>query len=104
MARYVPMELVNHFSGKVCEHSEFSFAKRGDTLYTMRRCNKRSTPVTEKERAIQTKFKAVSAATQARMKDPTKIAADQAAFKEQSKYKTFYRFIFNLEWEAYVAE
>jgi hypothetical protein len=35
------------------------------------------------------------------MKDPTKVMQDQQAFKEQSKYKTFYRFVFNQEWESY---
>ena len=42
-----------------------------------------------------------SAATRLRMKDPGKVMQDQAAFKEQTKYKTFYRFVFNLEWESY---
>ena len=39
--------------------------------------------------------------TRARMKDPGKVMQDQAAFKEQSKYKTFYRYVFNQEWESY---
>jgi hypothetical protein len=37
------------------------------------------------------------------MLDPTRMQADQNAFKAQSKYKTFYRFLFNMEWAAYEA-
>ena len=36
MAKIVPMDLVSSMSGKVCQHSDFSFAKRGDTQYTMK--------------------------------------------------------------------
>ena len=103
MAKYVPMELLSSLSGKLCGHSDISFAKRGDTMYTQKRCNKRSTPYSQEEMARQEKFKAVSASTRARMKDPGKVMTDMEAFRAQKKYKTFYRFVFNLEWEAYEA-
>ena len=60
-------------------------------------------PLTEKEKAIRAKFTAVSAATRERMQDPTKLPQDQQAFAAQSKYKTFYRFVWNMEWAAYEA-
>ena len=101
MAKYVPMELLSSLSGKLCGHSDISFAKRGDTMYTQKRCNKRTSPYSQDEMARQEKFKAVSASTRARMKDPGKVMQDQAAFKEQSKYKTFYQYVFRQEWEAY---
>ena len=93
------MDLVKSLSGKLCGHSDISFAKKGDTQYTMKRCNKRTSAPSEAELAQRAKFAAVSAAVNARLKanDP----ADLAAFKAQKKYKTFYRFVFNLEWEAY---
>ena len=103
MAKYVPMELLSSLSGKLCGHSDISFAKRGDTMYTQKRCNKRTSPYSQDEMARQEKFKAVSASTRARMKDPGKVMTDMEAFRAQKKYKTFYRFVFNLEWEAYEA-
>jgi hypothetical protein len=60
-------------------------------------------PLTDKEKAIRARFTSVSASTRERMLDPTKMQADQNAFKAQSKYKTFYRFIWNMEWAAYEA-
>ena len=43
----------------------------------------RSTPITAEETEHRTKFSAVSAAVNARLKDPTKQAADLAAFNAQ---------------------
>ncbi len=101
------MELLSSLSGKLCEHSDISFCKRGDTMYTQKRCNERNyntNPLSTKEVAHREKFAAVRAAVMARKVDPTKLAADQAAFKAQKKYKTMYSFLWNLEWEAYSAE
>ena len=101
MAKIVPMDLVKSMSGKICEHSDISFAKKGDTQYTMKRCNKRSSAPSEAELANQAKFKAVAASTAARVKaaDP----ADMDAFKAQKKYKSFRSYIWAQEWAAYVA-
>ena len=101
MAKYTPMDLVKSLSGKICEHSDISFAKRGDTLYTQKRCNKRTSPYSEQELAHQAKFKAVAASTAARVK----LAApeDMEAFKAQKKYDSFRSYIWALEWAAYTA-
>lgn len=56
---------------------------------------------TEAQLAIQRKFTQVAAATHERMQNPTKLPQDQAAFAAQSKYITYYSFIWNLEWAAY---
>ena len=69
MAKYVPMELLSSLSGKLCGHSDISFAKRGDTMYTQKRCNKRSTPYSQEEMERQEKFKAVSQAYEAICKE-----------------------------------
>ena len=65
----------------------------------------RSTPVTAKETGIRTKFAAVSTAVSARLQDPTKQAADLAAFKAQKDApggKTTMRsYIWSLESAAY---
>ena len=99
MAKIVPMDLVKSMSGKICGHSDISFAKRGDTQYTMKRCNERSSEPTEQELAQRAKFGAISAAVNARLKadDP----ADLAAFKAQKKYKTLRSYFWALETEAY---
>ena len=104
MAKIKPMDLVKSMSGKVCEHSDISFAKRGDTQYTVKRCNERDlekNPYSEQELAHQAKFKSVAASTAARVK--TNDPEDVAAFKAQKKYKSFRSYIWALEWAAYTA-
>jgi hypothetical protein len=65
----------------------------------------RSTPVTAKETGIRTKFAAVSTAVSARLQDPTKQAADLAAFNLQkgtaNGKKTMRSYIWSLESAAY---
>ena len=105
MAKFTPMDLVKSLSGKLCGHSDVSFAKKGDTLYTMKRCNQRdlkTNPYTAAELAQQVKFKAVSASTAARVKAAS--SADLDAFKAQKKYKNFRSYIWAQEWAAYVTE
>ena len=99
MAKIIPMDLIGSMSGKICGHSDISFARRGETQYTMKRCNKRTTPYTEAELARQAKFKAVAASTAARVKaaDP----ADVTAFQAQKKYKSFRSYIWAQEWASY---
>ena len=96
------MDLVKSMSGKICGHSDISFARRGETQYTMKRCTERTSEPTEKELAQRAKFGAISAAVNARLKadDP----ADLAAFKAQKKYKTLRSYFWALETEAYVAD
>ena len=104
MAKIKPMDLVKSMSGKICEHSDISFAKRGDTQYTVKRCNERDlekNPYSEQELAHQAKFKAVAASTAARVK--TAAPEDMDAFKAQKKYKSFRSYIWAQEWAAYTA-
>ena len=65
----------------------------------------RTTPVTAKETGIRNKFAAVSAAVSARLQDPTKQTADEAAFKLQKDSangkKTLRSYIWSLESAAY---
>lgn len=39
MAKYIPMELLQSLSGKVCGHSNIYFANRKGTYYTGKICN-----------------------------------------------------------------
>ncbi len=65
----------------------------------------RTTPVTAKETGIRNKFAAVSAAVSARLQDPTKQTADEAAFKLQKDSangkKTLRSYIWSLEAATY---
>lgn len=102
MAKFVPIDTIKSMSGKVCEHSDIYFAKRGDTLYTGKRCNPRDldkNPYTEAELAQRAKFGAISAAVNARLK--AKDPADVAAYEAQRKYKSFRSYLWALETEAY---
>ena len=99
MAKYIPIDTIKSMSGKVCGHSDISFAKKGETLYTMKRCNERSSEPTEKELAQRAKFGAISAAVNARLK--AKDPADVAAYEAQKKYKSFRSYLWALESEAY---
>ena len=96
-----PVEVIH---GKVAKRHKVGFAHRvaSKKNYTTS-YGVRTTPVTDKEKANRAKFTSVSASTRERMLDPTRMQADQNAFKAQRKYKTFYRFIFNMEWAAYEA-
>lgn len=95
---------VDKIHGKVAKDHKIGFAHRkASKLNYSTSYGKRSTPYSQDEMAHQEKFAAVSTSTRARMKDPGKVMQDQAAFKEQTKYKTFYRYVFNLEWESYEA-
>jgi hypothetical protein len=93
---------VDKVHGKVSKSHKIGFAHRkASKLNYTTSYGTRITPYSQDEMAHQEKFRAVAASTRARMKDPGKVMQDQAAFKEQSKYKTFYRYVFNQEWEAY---
>ncbi len=94
-----PVETIH---GKVAKSHKIGFAHRkANKLNYTTSYSKRASEYSQEELARQEKFRAVAASTRARMKDPGKVMQDQAAFKEQTKYKTFYRYVFNLEWESY---
>ena len=99
-----PIEKVH---GKISKKHKVGFAHRADSnlnyTQTYGQRNYNTHPLSSKETAIRTKFAAVGDAVRARMIDPTKMAADQAAFLEQSKYKRMWGFLWNLEWKAYEA-
>ena len=65
----------------------------------------RSTPVKASEIQQRQRFAAISAAVNARLKDPSKMAADEAAYRAQKNTaggkKTLRSYIWSLEMEAY---
>ena len=98
MAKFIPMDLLSSLSGKVCGHSDISFAKKGKTQYTMKRCNPRTTPYTEAELARQEKFAQVRANIKALSEEQK--AEYAAQFKKYpGKYTTLNGYIFAKEYE-----
>ena len=96
MAKYVPIEMVKSYSGKICEHSDVYFAKKGGTLYTGKICNPRTKPFSEQELARQTKFRqAIAAVNALTVEQKTAYAT---AFKNQSKYGTLRGYMFAQEY------
>ena len=96
MAKYVPIEMVKSYSGKICEHSDVYFAKKGNTLYTGKICNPRTKPFSEQELARQTKFRqAIAAVNALTVEQKTAYAS---AFKNQSKYGTLRGYMFAQEY------
>ena len=96
MAKYVPIEMVKEYHGKICSHSDVYFSKKGDTLFTGKLCNPRTSAFSATELARQAMFKAAQQAMSVRSKDVTIIESDTAAFKAQSKYKTLQTYLFSI--------
>ena len=97
MAKYVPIEMVKSYSGKICEHSDVYFAKKGNTLYTGKICNPRTKPFSEQELARQEKFRqAIAAVNALTVEQKTAYAA---SFKNQKKYSSLQGYMFAKEYE-----
>ena len=97
MAKFVPMELLNRLSGKLCGHSDVTFAnKKWGTRYTIKVCHPRTKPFTANELARQAKFKAAHDALLALSAQDKATYAE--AFSNQKKYKTLNGYILAQEY------
>ena len=96
MSKYVPMEMVKEYHGKICEHSDVYFAKKGKTLYTGKICNPRTKPFSAEELARQEKFTQARAAVKALTEEQK--AAYAEAFAKQKKYATLQGYMFAMEY------
>ena len=97
MSKYVPMEMVKEYHGKICEHSDVYFAKKGRTLYTGKICNPRTKPFSAEELARQAKFTQARAAVKALTEEQK--AEYATAFKNQKKYVSLQGYMFAQEYE-----
>ena len=97
MAKYVPIEMVKSYSGKICEHSDVYFAKKGNTLYTGKICNPRTKPFSGQERARQEKFRQARAAVKGLTSEQKTAYAE--AFANQKKYSSLQGYMFAMEYE-----
>ena len=99
MARYEPIDMVNHYRGKICSHSDTYFQKRGNTLCTGRICNPRDLskhPLSADEIASRQKFTQARAAVKALT--PEQKAAYALSFQNQKHYATLAGYIFAMEY------
>ena len=96
MSKYVPMEMVKEYHGKICEHSDVYFAKKGRTLYTGKICNPRTKPFSAEELARQAKFTQARAAVKALTEEQK--AEYATAFKNQKKYVSLQGYMFAQEY------
>ena len=97
MAKYVPIEMVKSYSGKICEHSDVYFAKKGNTLYTGKICNPRTKPFSEQELARQEQFRQARAAVKGLTSEQKTAYAE--AFANQKKYSSLQGYMFAQEYE-----
>ena len=100
MSKYVPMEMVKEYHGKICEHSDVYFAKKGKTLYTGKICNPRTKPFSAEELARQAKFTQARAAVKALTEEQK--AEYATAFKNQKKYVSLQGYMFAQEYQKLV--
>ena len=64
--------------------------------YTNWRDPQKKVALTDNQKSWNTQFAQIAAATRERMIDPAFLPSDQAAYAKQSKFKTFYAFVFNI--------
>ena len=64
--------------------------------YTNWRDPQKVVALTDNQKSWNTQFAQIAAATRERMIDPAFLPGDQAAYAKQSKFKTFYAFVFNI--------
>ena len=96
LSRLRAIELVKEYHGKICSHADTYFAVRKGTMYTGKICNPRTSAFSATELARQAMFKAAQQAASIRLKNVNTLAADTAAFKAQSKYKSLQTFLFSI--------
>ena len=94
------MEMVKEYHGKICEHSDVYFAKKGKTLYTGKICNPRTKPFSAEELARQAKFTQARAAVKALTEEQK--AEYATAFKNQKKYVSLQGYMFAQEYQKLV--
>lgn len=102
MAKYIPIELIRAYSGKVCMHSDTYFQRRGkdkSILCTGKICNPRDLtrdPYSANEIAAHNKFAQAAAAVKALTTEQRN--AYKEAWKAQDEVKFLSAYIFKQEY------
>ena len=100
MAKYKPIDMVKEYHGKICEHSDTYFQKRGKTLCTGRICKPRDLadkPYSAEELAVRQKFTQARAAVKSLTAEQKSAYAE--AFAKQKKYSSLQGYMFAKEYE-----
>ena len=103
MAKYKPIDMVKEYRGKICEHSDTYFQKRGKTLCTGRICEPRDLakkPYSAEELAVRQKFTQARAAVKALTTEQKTAYAE--AFANQKKYSSLQGYMFAMEYAKLV--
>ena len=103
MAKYKPIDMVIEYRGKICEHSDTYFQKRGKTLCTGRICEPRDLakkPYSAEELAVRQKFRQARAAVKALTAEQKTAYAE--AFANQKKYSSLQGYMFAMEYAKLV--
>ena len=110
MAKVTYIDPIKSVSGKLTKsHSTVLNVRRAATsnqdmidnpCYTSWRDPSKKVQLTSGQQTWTQTFKQICANVRARMKDPSKITADQIAFAAQSKYKTMYQYLWHQERDA----
>ena len=97
MAQVVFEDPIHHISGKISKKYRtcYNYRKRSDRKYTSVHGD-RTTPVSASELVWRQTFADICAATRDRMMDPNQLPYDQVGFIKQTKYKTFYQYVWNM--------
>ena len=97
MAQVVYEDPIHHLSGKI--------SKKYRTCYNYRKCSDRkytsvhgdrTTPLTQTEIDWRTTFAQICQATMVRLANPTTMTQDQEDFRNQTKYKTLYQYVWHM--------
>ena len=93
---------VDKIHGKISKQHKIGFAHRRATKKNYTTVyGARSTEPSTTEVAHRTKFATCVSNTRSRMMDPVQNPIDQVGYAKQSKYPTFYGYVFSQEWAAY---
>ena len=102
MAQYKPNDFVKEYHGKLCSHSDVSFAKKKKTLYTMKRCNERDLtrhPYTAGETRVKAIFRNTHTAMAALTEQEWAAYRTAWAAYKGTQYSYFRGFVFGQEFQ-----
>lgn len=106
MAKVTFIDPIDTLSGKIARRHRTTYYVRSaatsnedmldNPCYTSARNPRKKVRLTAGQMSWNQIFKEICATTRERMMDPNYIAQDQVAFINQTKYKTWYQFVWNL--------
>jgi hypothetical protein len=106
MAKVTYIDPIKSVSGKLTKsHSTVLNVRKARTsnqdmidnpCYTSYRDPNKKVKLTAGQKSWNQTFKDICAATRDRMMDPSHISMDQLGFRNQTKYKTLYQYVWNL--------